>query len=290
MLDRLEKAGYVRRESDPNDRRRVIVQPITERSRQLGEHFDALNAAIQKACDGYDDQQLDLLVDYFDRIRPIMADETARLRDSREGGPLPRGELALPLAGAQRGRLELQGGATRLDIRGDSELDALCRAEFEGPAPTLRAQGGNVIFRTARSWPFHHGSRGTHLVLNAAVLWEVVVRGGALKLDANLRELRLELFELAGGACDVTVRLPAPHGETRVRISGGASKVSLVRPAGTAASLRGNGGTSRLTFDGQRFRSIGGVTYLTTPDYQDAADRYDFEIIGGASRVSVESE
>src|SRR5690349_6043779 len=30
VIDRLERAGYVRRESDPNDRRRVIIRPDPE--------------------------------------------------------------------------------------------------------------------------------------------------------------------------------------------------------------------------------------------------------------------
>src|SRR6266581_7672060 len=30
-IDRMERAGYVRRESDPNDRRRVVVVPIAEK-------------------------------------------------------------------------------------------------------------------------------------------------------------------------------------------------------------------------------------------------------------------
>jgi DNA-binding MarR family transcriptional regulator len=49
VIDRLERAGYVRRERDPADRRRVIVTPVPEalagiaaQYREHGEHLDTV--------------------------------------------------------------------------------------------------------------------------------------------------------------------------------------------------------------------------------------------------------
>jgi DNA-binding MarR family transcriptional regulator len=39
VLDRLEKAGYVRRERDPGDRRKVSVVPVPEAMAALAEHY-----------------------------------------------------------------------------------------------------------------------------------------------------------------------------------------------------------------------------------------------------------
>src|SRR4051812_4268905 len=51
MIDRLVKAGYVRREDDPNDRRRVIVrvEPVRcEEINRLFEHLAAAHAALSE--------------------------------------------------------------------------------------------------------------------------------------------------------------------------------------------------------------------------------------------------
>ena len=107
--------------------------------------------------------------------------------------------------------------------------------------------------------------------------------------EADLTPLRLLDFDCSGGASELSFTLPPPSGKTRVRIGGGASKITMRRPAGTAASLRVRGGASKVVFDAQRLKSAGGETYLETPNYSQAADCYDFEVAGGASRVTIEA-
>jgi hypothetical protein len=46
-------------------------------------------------------------------------------------------------------------------------------------------------------------------------------------------------------------------------------------------------GATKLAFDDQHFGAIGGETHLHTPDYGSAADRYDIEVSGGASQLTV---
>ena len=48
-------------------------------------------------------------------------------------------------------------------------------------------------------------------------------------------------------------------------------------------------GVSKLAFDEQRFGAVGGETHLQTPDYEGAADRYDIEVSGGASKLTVDA-
>ena len=44
VVDRLERAGYVRRTSDPEDRRRVIVEPVPGQMDRLGRTSDRFRA------------------------------------------------------------------------------------------------------------------------------------------------------------------------------------------------------------------------------------------------------
>jgi DNA-binding MarR family transcriptional regulator len=43
MIDRLERAGFVRRAADPSDRRRVLIEPVAAAVQQVGGLYDGLN-------------------------------------------------------------------------------------------------------------------------------------------------------------------------------------------------------------------------------------------------------
>ena len=54
MIDRLEKAGYARREKDPSDRRRVMVRPVSERiERDIAPLYTSLGEAWERAIERY---------------------------------------------------------------------------------------------------------------------------------------------------------------------------------------------------------------------------------------------
>ncbi|GGP91419.1 MarR family winged helix-turn-helix transcriptional regulator [Streptosporangium pseudovulgare] len=66
MIDRLEEAGYVRRTPSPDDRRKVIVEPIG-RPVRLDEVMTPAREEVGKILRGYSPEQLDVLFDYFTR-------------------------------------------------------------------------------------------------------------------------------------------------------------------------------------------------------------------------------
>jgi len=81
IIDRLEKAGFARRESDPSDRRRVIIQPRMEKiTHDLAPLFDSLARAMDELCARYSDQELVLIRDFMTRTIAILQEETAKLR------------------------------------------------------------------------------------------------------------------------------------------------------------------------------------------------------------------
>ena len=49
VIDRMERAGYVRRERDPNDGRRVIVRPVSEKLERAGAGFFASQGRCSKS-------------------------------------------------------------------------------------------------------------------------------------------------------------------------------------------------------------------------------------------------
>ena len=97
VVDRLERAGYVRRERDPGDRRRVIIRPDAERLHaEVAPLFSSLKRGMDALCAGYDDGELAILLDFVTRAQPIFRAEVARLRADEEAGArtLPPGDPA----------------------------------------------------------------------------------------------------------------------------------------------------------------------------------------------------
>jgi|SRR5262245_15690419 len=86
VIDRLEAAGLVRREADPNDRRRVIVRVVPKSLRRVGRLFEPLAAAMVELCARYTDRELATILDFMDRSREIARRETLRLRTNLGGG------------------------------------------------------------------------------------------------------------------------------------------------------------------------------------------------------------
>lgn len=69
MIDRLEKAGYLRRTRDPHDRRKVLVEVVLDGAplRRLIDLFQPSAAAFAGVLTDYTDEQIELFVDYFER-------------------------------------------------------------------------------------------------------------------------------------------------------------------------------------------------------------------------------
>lgn len=280
VVDRLEKAGYARREKDPNDRRRVIVQPIAEKSeREVVPLFASLAGSVADLCARYTDEQLAVILDYLNRAVAVAQAETAKLRES-EG-------LSAPLGATKSGRLIFASGAARVLIRASSSSTHLYQARFEGTPPTIDLHGGTVTIQYRRFSLDWRGRTG-EIELNPTIPWQVELHGGVSKVNADLRDLQIQGIELSGGASDIAVTLPRPSGIVPVRFSGGASKITITRPRGVPARVRVRGGFQKLIFDGKDCDGDSGDARDETRDYATARDRYDFTVDGGASKVIVD--
>lgn len=87
MVDRLERGGYVRRELDPADRRRVVLQVVPERVGDISRYYESMGSRWQERVEGYSDRELRLLLTFLRRGREDTNAETAELRaDGRAHG------------------------------------------------------------------------------------------------------------------------------------------------------------------------------------------------------------
>lgn len=289
VINRLERSGYVRREKDPGDGRRVVVRPVLEELERAGaSFFGPRGMELDALTSEYDDQQLIVFLDFMRKANAATSDEIARIRAASEEDD--GGEFAAPLGSVESGRLVFANGASRLTLRAGPGTDALYGARFEGPAPKVDMQDGTVTVRYSTRFGglFDWRSRSGAVTLNPAVPWEIEMRGGAAQIDADLNGLKLISVAFKGGISDLTLTLPKPSGAVSVHLSGGASKVNIRRPADVEARVVGlKGGFGRLTFDEQRFDAVGGKVRLQSPGYDGAIDRYEIEVSGGAGEVAI---
>ncbi|MEU4273104.1 MarR family transcriptional regulator [Streptomyces sp. NPDC026092] len=80
LVDRLERAGYLTRERDSEDRRRVLVTVVPERMAELGAFWRRLNGAWGTMFDAYSDAEVALLIAHMKRTVELGAAQVERLR------------------------------------------------------------------------------------------------------------------------------------------------------------------------------------------------------------------
>jgi DNA-binding MarR family transcriptional regulator len=86
VIDRLEEAGFVSRQRDPHDRRRVVVQISLERaSRHVASVFGPLLRDWRAMAARYSDDELRLIVGFYGRMEQVFREHLRRLREAEDG-------------------------------------------------------------------------------------------------------------------------------------------------------------------------------------------------------------
>ncbi len=81
LVDRLERAGHVRRVRDPQDRRRVALEMSDEAMAAGAEHFGGLQRDLVGAMGGYSDGEVAVVRRFLEEMTEVIA------RHARAGGP-----------------------------------------------------------------------------------------------------------------------------------------------------------------------------------------------------------
>jgi DNA-binding MarR family transcriptional regulator len=82
MIDRLEKAGYVKRANDPKDRRKTIVEPIRNKKleRKIEMIFTPLHERMHNFLSSYSDGELSFILDAMTKLIEQTREESKKLR------------------------------------------------------------------------------------------------------------------------------------------------------------------------------------------------------------------
>lgn len=81
VLDRLEHAGFVTREPDPGDRRRVILRLLPMRGPEVGALFSFISARLEELCSKYTTEELSLVLEFMEKTSELTRAATDELRE-----------------------------------------------------------------------------------------------------------------------------------------------------------------------------------------------------------------
>lgn len=102
VIDRLERAGFVRRLRDPQDRRCVRVEALPRTFRQIAALYQRLAEGTARLHEEYDDRQLAIVVGYLTRALTLAADHLAWLQTQRPLTPRARVRRRAPMRRTRR--------------------------------------------------------------------------------------------------------------------------------------------------------------------------------------------
>jgi DNA-binding MarR family transcriptional regulator len=85
LIDRFEKAGFVRRVRDPNDRRKVMIEmkygkQIDQMYKRVTPLFEAFGQALHELYDQYTDEELELILDFQKKGNDLLQKQITNLR------------------------------------------------------------------------------------------------------------------------------------------------------------------------------------------------------------------
>jgi DNA-binding MarR family transcriptional regulator len=104
VIDRLERAGFARRERDAGDRRKVLVRAQPAALRKIAPLYAPMQRAGEESLAPYSEQELGLLLGFLERAYAAAVAATAELRDAalRDAAPPPADTQAARRRGARR--------------------------------------------------------------------------------------------------------------------------------------------------------------------------------------------
>ena len=289
VVDRLEQAGYVRRVTDPADRRRVVIEVVPERVATIESLLDSLERAAADEVGRYSPEQLATINDFLSRMADLTQSESARLRtltatDASE--PTGPAEHSAPIGGLTSARLMFRSGAQDLRLRAGRTATELYRARFDGATPQVRVRDGRVLIQY-RGIPFDWRKRVATIALNSSIPWSLEAVGGVSRVEADLREIDVRRFDLIGGSERIQVELGRPTGEVPIRIVGGARTMRFERPAGSPVRVRIKGGVRQVEVDRQSYGAKSGDVAVESRGWSESGDRFTVEVVGGVKTISV---
>jgi len=80
MLDRLEKAGFIKRRPNPDDRRGTLIAPAESASEKVASWFESARNAQDKLISSFSESELEIIGVAFERFAKLWEDERKKIQ------------------------------------------------------------------------------------------------------------------------------------------------------------------------------------------------------------------
>jgi DNA-binding MarR family transcriptional regulator len=90
VVDRLERAGYVRRVPDPTDRRKVLVEVTEKAEEAAAEIYGGMAAHGRRLLERFSDEQIELFIELMRGARELTTGNTEALLERLEASVKPQ--------------------------------------------------------------------------------------------------------------------------------------------------------------------------------------------------------
>ena len=80
MLDRLEKAGFIERRPNPDDRRGTLIVPAKSGAEKAASWFESARIAQDELISSYSEKELEIIADVFEQFTKLWEQEREKIR------------------------------------------------------------------------------------------------------------------------------------------------------------------------------------------------------------------
>jgi DNA-binding MarR family transcriptional regulator len=80
MLDRLEKAGFIERQPNPDDRRGTLIVPSQSGAERAASWFESARKAQEELISSYSEVELEIISDIFERFTKLWQQEREKIK------------------------------------------------------------------------------------------------------------------------------------------------------------------------------------------------------------------
>lgn len=195
-------------------------------------------------------------------------------------GRVETGEVKLDVA---FGELTIEAGSSLARWSGETALrNPSLDVEQDGDEVKVEVSGGS-----GSSWSGRTAE--LDLELSRRVAWDIDVDAGAVRVDADLRDLQVSSLRLDTGVSDVTIELGALAKRANVIVETGVSSVRIYVPRGVGVEVVHEGGLSDVDIASGIERVSGGGPRGTwrTDGFSEADKTIEITLKTGVSDVQI---